>query len=183
MILVRPYDDLAAHAVLSRLDPADQREVDLSRGAPTAPLALFADWRAMQAVRYESHVALTGGTPFAVFALANAGYSGVASVALLARDHARFRRPLATLCTLIRAELPARAEKYRLTRLEARSWSAHPTGARLLTAMGFRREADLPGFGIGGSLTFPQFARVFLFPIHLGQDDPHPDQPPINPKE
>ena len=43
-----------------------------------------------------------------------------------------------------------------VTRIECRSWSGHPTAARLLTACGFRLEADLAG--MPGS--FCQYALI-----------------------
>jgi len=36
----------------------------------------------------------------------------------------------------------------------------HPTAAGFLTALGFRHEATMPGFGIGGAATFLQFAYL-----------------------
>jgi hypothetical protein len=162
MIEVRPYDDLTAMAVLQRLDAHDHMEAELVRGAPASHLALFADWRAMQAFRLASFVAITGpdrgARPFAVFALAHTGQAGVASAALLARDHAAFRRPLAEMALRIRTELPATCAASGIRRIEARSWAGHPTAAGLLTALGFEHETDMPGFGLSGTITFRQFA-------------------------
>lgn len=162
MIEVRPYDDLSAMAVLQRLDHHDHLEAELTRGAPTSPLALFGDWRAIQAIRVMSFVALTapfqGGKPFAVFGISNSGQAGVAQAALLARDHAQFRRPLAELALLIRAEMPRECARMGVHRIEARSWAGHPTAGGLLTALGFAHECDMPGFGVSGNVTFRQFA-------------------------
>lgn len=159
MIRLHPYDDLSAMAVMRHLDHHDQLEADLTRGATTTALSLFAEWRAMQAIRVASHVAQTvGGTPFAVFALANTGQAGVAQAALLARDHAYYRRPLAELAIAIRNGLPGFCTERGIHRIEARAWAAHPTASRLLHALGFTHETDMPGFGLTGAITFRQFA-------------------------
>lgn len=163
MIWVRPYDDLAALAVLQRLDPSDHLEAEMSRGAPATPLALWADWRAMQGICARSHVAFTsparGSRPFAVFAVLRVG-AGLGEAALLARDHAAFRRPLSELAVAIRAGLPPWAAEAGLHRISARSWAGHPTAAGLLTALGFDHECDMPGFGASGTVTFRQFAWI-----------------------
>lgn len=167
MIRLHPYDDLSAMAVIRQLDHHDQVEADLTRGAATPALALFAQWRSMQAIRIASHVATRAdGTPFAVFALSNTGQAGVAQAALLARDHARFRRPLATLAAAIRAGMPGFAIDRGIHRIEARAWADHPTASALLTALGFDFETDMPGFGLSGTVTFRQFA--WLSPILKG---------------
>jgi len=162
MIEVRPYDDLAAMAVLSRLDPHDFMEAELVRGALSGHLALFAEWRAMEAVRLVSYVAITsprrGARPFAVFALANTGQAGVAQAALLARDHHAFRRPLAELALAIRQGMPDFAARHEIHRIEARAWADHPTASALLVSLGFSPECDMPGFGLTGRITFRQFA-------------------------
>ncbi|WP_101339738.1 GNAT family N-acetyltransferase [Cereibacter azotoformans] len=179
MIDVRPYDDLAAMAILQRLDPSDHLEAELSRGAPATALALFADWRSMQAIRVISHVAFTcptrGGKPFALFAVAQSGYAGVGEAALLARDHARFRRPLAELALVIRRGIGAEAARLGIHRIGCRSWSDHPTAARLLEAIGFRHECDMPGFGRSGTVTFRQFAWTApeLLPVLQPACRPH----------
>jgi hypothetical protein len=170
MIRVRPYDDLAAHAVLSRLDLHDQIEAELVRGGGAGGLALFADWRAMRGAWVAGHVFLTRtGTPFAVGALVNTGQAGVAQAALLARDHALFRRPLAQLALRLSIELPAFCAAHGIHRVEARCWANHPTASRFLTAIGFDREADLSGFGGDGQAVFRQFVLLPRTPI-----DPHP---------
>ncbi len=165
MIEVRPYDDLAAHAVLSRLDLHDQIEAELVRGEPTGGLALFADWRSMRGAWVAGFVFCTaasrGAAPFAVGALVNTGQAGVAQAALLARDHSRFRRPLAELALRLAVELPAFCTDAGIHRVEARCWRAHPSAARLLQMIGFHHEADLAGFGADGRQVFSQFA---LFP-------------------
>lgn len=158
MLELRPYEDLAAVAVLRALDWHDQTEAELIRGAATTGLALFADWRAMLAAHVISQVAHWQGLPFAVFALANTGQAGVAQAALLARDHARHRRALAALGAMIRRHLPTEAEARGIHRIEARCWADHPTAARFLAAIGFAHECDMPGFGLTGRVTFRQFA-------------------------
>lgn len=162
MIQLRPYEDLAAMAVLQRLDPMDRVEAELVRGAATTHLALFADWRAMQPARVASWVVLTdpsrGSDPFALLAIGNTGQAGVAEAALLARDHGRFRRPLAVLAATLRSEMPGWAMERGIHRIEARCWAGHPTASRLLAAIGFAHEADMPGFGGTGTTVYRQFA-------------------------
>lgn len=164
MIEVRPYDDLAAYAVLSRLDVSDQLEAELIRGAHAASLELFADWRAVIPASIGGHVFFTepsaGGVPFAVGALVASGQAGVAQAALLARDHRHFRRPLVQLARRLRAELPSYCVKHNINRIEARCWADHPTAARFLGLIGFSPEAILYGFGPSGQVPFIQFAMV-----------------------
>jgi len=164
MIDLRHYEDLAAMAVLQALDPNDRIEAELFRGAATTHLALFADWRAMQPVRVGSWVIHTsadrGAKPFALLALCNSGQAGVAEAALLARDHRVFRRQLALLAAVIRAEMPAFCARAGIHRIEARCWAGHPSAASLLAALGFTHEADMPGFGPGGAATYRQFAWI-----------------------
>jgi hypothetical protein len=168
MIQARPFEDLAAMAVLSRLDAADQLEAELTRGASVTTLSLFADWRAMEAYRAASFIAFSRGRPFAMFALGHTGQKGVASAALLACDHARHRRPLAELALTIRNAMPAFCIERGIHRIEARAWADHPTASTLLTALGFRPECDMPGFGLTGQITFRQFAWLSpaLSPSH-----------------
>lgn len=172
MFQLRPYDDLAAMAVLQALDVADQMEVQLVRGQVTGHLALFAEWRAMQAGFIASFIAQTpGGVPFAVFGLSPSGHAGVGVAALLARDHWRFRRPLAELSIEIRKRLARYCADTALHRIEARSWAEHPSAKRLLTAIGFCYEVSMPGFGPAGSVVFDQYAyRPACIPPrpHLG---------------
>ncbi|RIA01346.1 hypothetical protein D1122_01400 [Cereibacter sphaeroides] len=178
MIDVRPFDDLAAMAILQRLDPHDHLEAELMRGAPATPLALFADWRAMQQIRWLSYVAFTsparGAKPFALFALAQSGFCGVGEAALLARDHGQFRRPLAELAILIRREMRAETARLGIHRVACRSWSDHPTAARLLEAIGFRHECDMPGYGRSGTVTFRQFAWTAPEVLPASQPACHP---------
>ncbi len=162
MIDTHPYDDYLAMAVLRQLDPSDQLEADLTRGSHTGHLALFADWRAVQGVRALSLILRLdrahGGTPFAVLALANTGQGGVAQAALLSRDHKTFRFALARAAVLIREGMPEFCNAHGIHRVEARCWSEHPTAPRFLERIGFRHEADMPGFGGNGRTTFSQFA-------------------------
>jgi hypothetical protein len=165
VIALRPYEDFAAMAVLGALDVSDRLEAEIVRGAAASHLALFADWRGMEAFREGSWVAVSGpaATPFAVFGLARTGQAGVAAAALLARDHARWRRALARLAILLRREAPAWCAARGIRRIEARAWAGHPTATVLLDALGFTREGDMPGFG--GSFwpgaVFRQFALTF----------------------
>lgn len=162
-ITLHPYEDLAALAVFQRLDPADHREAEVTRGAACTPLALWADWRAMQAACVISVVAHDGTTPFAVVALSHTGQGGVGQAALLARDHNRFRRPLRELAARIRIYMPREAHHRGIHRIEARSWAGHPTAAHLLTLLGFAHECRMPGFGLGQH-DFHQFAWTLSAP-------------------
>lgn len=158
MIELRPFDDLAAMAVFSRLDPSDRMEAEVTRGAPTNHLALFAEWRSMQPHAALSYVASVKGQSFALLMLVKTGQYGVASAALLARDHARYRRPLAQFAGAIRRGMPEYCAAHGIRRIEARAWAAHPTASGLLAALGFHHETDMPGFGPAGTDTFRQFA-------------------------
>lgn len=174
MIDLRPYSDLDAHAVLSRLDPADRAEAELTSGRAASGLGLFADWRAVQAVAAVAHVAVHRQRPFAVFCVIPTGTAGVAQAALLARDHVRFRRPLAELAVALRRAFPGRCRDMGVRRLEARCWAGHPSAAGLLAALGFRPEAILPGFGPQGRHSFIQFAWIdpdCLAPPHPQTED------------
>lgn len=159
MIIVRPYEDLAAHAVLSRLDPVDLLEAGVTRGRATTGLELFADWRAANAFRLASWVVFTGaGDPFALVGLSHTGQAGVAGAALLARDHARYRRSLAQAALLMRRQMPVFAAEHRVRRIEARAWATHPTACDMLFSIGFYPEAIMAGFGPDGMDCFVQYA-------------------------
>ena len=181
MLEARPCEDFSAKAVIDRLDLHDFMEAELTRGAPTSNLALFADWRSMEPIRVASFVAYTapyrGALPFAVFGLVNTGQAGVAQAALLARNHAYFRRPLAELGAMIRRGMPIFAAERGIHRIEARAWAGHPTASGLLTGLGFAHECDMAGFGLSGAITFRQFAWVSpaIGPVPL------PDTSPVDP--
>lgn len=140
--------------VLGALDAADAAEAALvgySVQADPRPLAL--DLLAGADRGGTVLVAVDGptGARFAVLGLSPAFVDGgVATCGLLARDHRRWRREIARLCGALRHALPEFAAARGLRRLEARSWAAHPTGRTLLAALGFGREAILPGYGAGG---------------------------------
>lgn len=153
-----PFEDLAAKVVFDRLDVNDHLECELVRGQPATPLALWADWRSVEPLRLASFVVHAGGVPFAVFGLSHTGQAGVAAAALLARDHACWRLPLARLALTIRRHLPAFAAERGIHRIEARSWDAHPMAPRLLCGLGFRTECRMPGFGLTGAHVFRQWA-------------------------
>ncbi len=159
-IALRPYEDFAAMAVLGALDAADALEAELVRGAGASRLALFADWRGMEAWREASFVAVAGAgaTPFAVFGLMRTGQAGVGAAALLARDHARWRIALCRLAVILRHGLPGWCAERGIRRIEARAWAAHPTASRLLAGIGFVHECDMAGFGPDGRTRFRQFA-------------------------
>lgn len=177
MIRVRPFDDLAAMSVFHQLDVNDHIEAEIVRGASYTALGLFAEWRMAQAQAPLSLIACTGPAerPFAIFALANTGQAGVAEGALLAAHHDRHRLPLARLALAIRDRMPLFAAETGIHRIEARCWAGHPTASRILAAMNFTHEADLPGFGRAGSHTFRQFAwtRPPAPPAH---PDPQPEE-------
>ena len=158
MIELRAFDDLAAIVVFRHLDPSDRMEAEVMRGAPVSHLGLFADWRAMQPAAVLSLVASAAGQPFALLMLVNTGQSGVASAALLARDHARYRLPLGRFASAIRRGMAGYCAERGIHRIEARAWADHPTASRLLVALGFQHEADMPGFGPAGRASFRQFA-------------------------
>lgn len=176
MIRVRPFDDLSGMAVFRQLDIHDQVEAELVRGVSYTALGLFAEWRMAQAQGPLSLVACTGPAerPFAVFCLGHTGQAGVAQGALLAARHDRHRQPLARLALEIRDRMPAFAAETGIHRIEARCWAGHPTAARILAAMGFTHEADLPGFGPGGIHSFRQFAWTRPDPVPPAQTDPEP---------
>ena len=155
MIALRPWDDALALHVFSDLDVNDALEAQLMLGDEARPLPLWAAWRAagpasLIAVRGERAFAVMALTPFAV---------GAATVAMLARDHRRWRAELRQLVRHWRREWPAYAAARGVTRAECRSWSGHPTAGRLLAAIGFHLEARLPGFA-GGGVDFDQYAWI-----------------------
>lgn len=170
MILIAPFNDTDALPIFRALDPNDHIEADLMRGVTTTGFQLWADWRAADNWRVMSMMAFTGPsktTPFAVFGLSNTGQAGIASAALLARDHRQYHIPLARLASAIRAKLPSEAGARGIRRIEARAWTWHPTASRLLTALGFEHEADMAGFGPDGSQTYRQFS-LLIPPIMKG---------------
>ncbi|MGY9050348.1 hypothetical protein P775_08380 [Puniceibacterium antarcticum] len=160
MIQAGPYEDHAALEVFRRLDASDLQEAALARGAEGSHLALWAEWRGMQAVGVLSHVLRTrSGMPFAVLAVVPMS-RGVAQGAFLARSHTSFRMPLARAAVEICQRLPVWAKSAGIHRLEARCWAAHPTAPRFLAACGFTFEAITSGYGPNGSADFLQFAWV-----------------------
>lgn len=166
MIGLRPFDNLSAHAVLSRLDACDRQEAELARGAQIDSLDLFADWRAMQQVALLSFVVfdrVEGGAPFATLMVIPTPTSGIAQAAFLARDHARFRAPLMTVARQIRRELPEFCARTGIFRVECRCWSDHRSARRFLRFCGFRRECQVPGYGPDGETVFEQYS--FLQPL------------------
>lgn len=159
-VSVLPWDDMLALPVFRMLDHHDFMEADMIRGGQAHGVSLWADWRAGEAYRILSFVALAGQTPFAVFGLAHTGQAGVAGAALLARDHRRFRVPLARLCAMIRRQMPAEAARCGIRRIEARCWAGHPTAAPLLSSLGFTHECDMAGFGLSGGALYRQFSLL-----------------------
>lgn len=164
MIETRSYDDHAAFQVFSSLDANDLIEAQLVRGSNATHLALFADWRAIQAGGVVSVIfrtsAARGSKPFGVLALVNIGQPGIAQAAFLARDHVKFKYEIAQVALRIRHNMPEFCVNNGINRVEARCWARHPSAARFLRSTGFQFEADLPGFGVTGTETFQQFAWI-----------------------
>ncbi|MEM9579064.1 MAG: hypothetical protein AAF891_00135 [Pseudomonadota bacterium] len=159
---VLPFTSHAAMAVFRDLDPWDLIEAQAVRGSQADHLSLFAEWYGQRPAHVVSHVLTQGATqvPFAVLALAHTGQAGVAQAALLARDHVRFAGSLARAGAIIRNRLPAVMAELGVHRIECRCLQKHPTAQTFLQRLGFHKEADLPGFGISGELTFCQMALV-----------------------
>ncbi|MGI3163080.1 hypothetical protein [Pseudooceanicola sp. 200-1SW] len=164
MIDLRPFNETEALQVFRFLDPMDHMEAELVRGAAVNHLRLFADWCAMQGAQVLSLVLATkpgpAGVPFAVLTLCHTGQARVAQAALLARDHGRFRRSLAEAAVLIRRRLPGFCEELGIRRIEARSWTDHPSARSFLEGCGFHHECHMPGFGGQGQVAFEQFAWI-----------------------
>ena len=159
-IELRPWDDHDALIVFRTLDHHDQAEAEAVRGRSATGVQLWADWRSVEQVRIVSILAYAGGAPFAVLGLSHTGQAGVAEAALLARNHRRFRVPLARLAVLIRRRLPRVAAEAGIHRIEARSAAIHPTASLLLQGCGFHLEAIMRGFGADGGQSFRQYAWV-----------------------
>lgn len=170
MIRISDYDDMAAMAIMRDLDPWDRLEAEAVRGEVVTHLSLFGDWRAARALHVISLVirAQPSDEPIALLALANTGQLGVASAALVARNHRRHRRQLAALARVIRKDMPRIAREAGIFRIEARAWASHPRASKFLHLVGFTHEVAMPGFGRGGTETFIQFAWT-----HEGQRDVH----------
>lgn len=172
MIDPRPYDDQAAMAVLRDLDGNDRIEAQLVRGVAASHLAIFADWHAMQRGALLSLVLFAGehawAPPFAVLALGHTGQAGVAQAAFLARNHQRWRVPIARAGVSIRRQMPFLCADWGVHRIEARAWARHPTAGHFLHALGFRAECDMTGFGATGAETFTQYAWVAGQPLAPG---------------
>lgn len=160
MILVDDYDDLAAMAVLRNIDPQDRLEAQAVRGEVVTHLSLFGDWRAARPLHVLSLVIRDRATSeaIALLALANTGQAGVASAALVARNHRRYRRQLAALARVIRSDMPRFAREAGIFRIEARAWASHPRASKFLQLVGFTHECVMPGFGRDGREQFVQFA-------------------------
>lgn len=165
-IEVCPYDDAAAMTVFSHLDPGDLMEMTIQRGEMPNSLALFADWRAQQGQAVASFVLKTKNhrrfhdRAFAVIALAHSGFYGVAQAALLAREHAKWRGPIARAAVLIRRRLDSFCGETGIRRIEVRSWSGHPTACNLLSSIGFAKEHTALGFGPDGDDSFDLYSYL-----------------------
>lgn len=163
LIRVRAYSDKPALEVLENLDLNDATEVVLMRGPDDAgALAMLSDWRMVNKMGAVSFIAFVEGAdvPFAVMSIAPDGMPGCGRAALLAKDHRLWRRELVVLAGMICKQLPVIAASMGLHRIEARTWSNHPTASALLSAVGFSLDADMPGFGVSGELSLRQFSWV-----------------------
>lgn len=89
MIRISDYDDLAAMAIMRDLDVWDRLEAEAVRGEVVTHLSLFGDWRAARPLHVLGLTvrAQPSDEPIALLALANTGQHGVASAALVARNH------------------------------------------------------------------------------------------------
>lgn len=170
-------DHAAAAQVLADLDPADRREAELCGVPPGDNFAVHAlvGWRegvrlGATALVAWSHVPGGGAEPFALIGASPARAGGVVDVGLLARDHLRFRRPLARLVLLLREKLPEWAKSREIIRLEARSMFGHPTAPMVLGNVGFAQDTVLPHYGVGGA-KFTQWSML----IDLPRPQPHGD--------
>ena len=161
-VTLTEWDDDLAVQVFKALDPYDWIEAEHGRGQRLGPLAMFADWRWANNIRFLSRIASCqrGGraVPFAVLGLNQTGQAGVAEAALLARHHKYFRRELAQLGLTIRREMPGLCARVGIRRIEARSWAGHPSAGTFLRACGFSLEATMRGFGENGRENFNLFA-------------------------
>lgn len=158
-VTISDYTPEAAEVVFRDLDPWDRLEGEVMRGAVRPAAVHFADWHAMQAQFLLSWVFSTpAGAPFAVAGAVNSGFAGVAQVAFLSRDHAKWRGSIARSALLLRRIIPVAARETGLHRLEARCLADHPTAGRFLTLLGFRMEARMPGYGATGAHEFRLFS-------------------------
>lgn len=160
MMTLGAYDPHTALIVFRDLDPWDILEAQAIRGARASYAQLMAEWHAVQAAAPLSVTMKWGGIPFGVLLLGNTGQAGVAQAALLARNHRKFRRGLATAAATIGQEMPDFCRQRGIHRVEARSWVQHPRAALFLRHAGFSHEARMSGFGADGAEQFDQFAWV-----------------------
>ena len=166
----RPWRDLSlgplhlwpAMDVLGHLDYSDWWEATLALGRePDGDLLvrelLRREAEGAHAFVVWKHNPGGGATPFAVLAVVQLVAQGVGSACLLSKNHLMWPGPLRMLAYALRRDLPAWAAAHGFHRLEARSWAAHPSAPRLLRAIGFEREARMPGFAANGE-AFDLFA-------------------------
>ena len=162
MPAIVPWSDDLGTRVFDDLDENDMAEAMIDRGAAVSSRGLWADWRATRGTRLLDVIAVStvrrGCKPFAVFAVAHSGRAGVGDVALLTRHVPDWRMEIGRLAAGLRIAVPAFCADLGIHRLEARSWTGHPTGGRLLVACGFPVECRLHGFGPDGRETFDQHA-------------------------
>lgn len=166
VIHLRPFAAAAeaALAVYRNLDIHDLVEIEVMAGR-FDPLRAVAGRMMGAGLLIEAHVAEVerpGGRriPFAVLALGQTGFPGVAQGEFLAANHGFYRRELAQLVIMARAALPEIAAAHGLRRIEFRAYARHPSAALLGACLGFREEARLRGFGPDGMAEIVQFAWV-----------------------
>lgn len=150
-ILLGPLTPETALRVFANLDLQDRMEAELMAGR-------FNPWDAVAArhaglsVFFEAHCASVlrpsgKSVPFAIICLAPTGYPGCAMAEFLSCNHTHFARELIQLVIMTRDLMPEIADKHNLNRIEFRCWADHPSAGRLGRALGFRKEADLAGYG------------------------------------
>jgi len=161
-VALEPFTPEAALHVLQRLDEHDQLEAELARGDPAEPFDMLASWMGLEAQGAAVFVGreVANDAPFAVLAIVPGATPGLGHAAMLACDHAFWRRALVPLVRQIRDGFPDFAAHMGLHRIEARSWAGHPTAPSLLRAIGFELEAAMIGFGQSGEINFNQWAWV-----------------------
>ncbi|MEC9435152.1 MAG: hypothetical protein VYD87_19800 [Pseudomonadota bacterium] len=153
-----------ALAVLADLDRHDRTEAGFALGSrfePGEALRQILRQEAAGALFFTvwSHAPAGGAMPFAIGGFSPVYMPGCVAGALLARDHRRWRRPLARLALALRVDLPGWARARGVDRIEARCWSSHPTAPGLLGAIGFAREAAVPRF-VNDPAPLQQFALL-----------------------
>ncbi len=161
LVTIEPFNPALARCVLSDLDENDRLEAQLMRGDMAGGYDLLTDWMMIQrqgAACFIGYCDDPEPSPIAVLAIVPDTVPGLGHVAMLARDHRRWKRQLVSLVRQIRRRLPVQAQHMGLHRLEARSWVGHPTAPTLLRAIGFTPDATMTGFGFSGEIRLRQWS-------------------------